>query len=143
VGRAVLCPPSPRKWVERVTPCAPLGRARTRRLAWWSSAKTRAHGVTRPSLRAFDEGDFVLGQSVEFIHELIKLLVGVGDGILERGLFRLGRGRVSYPNGVTQFSPGLRDTSYPGTVNQNVFNPNGVVACRGGGDATPLGLGGK
>ena len=44
--------------------------------------------------RAFDEGDFLGCEVVEFIHEFINLLVGGGDGVLQHGLFRLRRANV-------------------------------------------------
>jgi hypothetical protein len=52
----------------QVVLCPPLGGARllTSRLVWWRRRRAGmiappvggAHGVTRPTLRAFDEGDF-------------------------------------------------------------------------------------
>src|SRR5260221_10018556 len=50
--------------------------------------------VTGCLRRALDEGNFLGCEVVEFIHQLIYLPVGGGDGVLERGLFRLRRGRA-------------------------------------------------
>jgi hypothetical protein len=46
------------------------------------------------------------------------------------------------PNGIQSFSPGLRGTSYPGSMQRELGNPNGVVSdSTNWAAATPLGLG--
>ena len=47
----------------------------------------RQRGPTGDLRRAFDEGDFLGCELVEFIHKFINLLVGGGDGVLQHGLF--------------------------------------------------------
>jgi hypothetical protein len=50
--------------------------------------------------RTLHKLDFLRREGVEFKNELIDLLVGGGDGVLERGLLRVRRGGAFYPEGV-------------------------------------------
>lgn len=64
----------------------------------WSNNSIRLCRATlkRRERRAFDEGDFFGCELVEFVHELINLLVGgpaPAAAILQHGLFRIRRGR--------------------------------------------------